>query len=56
MNRRDAIDRLVVMVREALVVPKRRVATRPSKSSKEKRLTTKKVRSVVKKGRGAIED
>jgi ribosome-associated protein len=51
-NRKDATDRLVELVRAALVVPKKRVKTRPSRASKERRLEGKKHRAVVKHGRG----
>ena len=52
-NRKDAIDRLVAMIREATHVPKKRVATKPSKASKQRRIETKKKRSDVKRGRQA---
>ncbi|TAL04219.1 MAG: aminoacyl-tRNA hydrolase [Rhodospirillaceae bacterium] len=52
-NRKDATDRLVELVRAALVVPKKRVKTRPSRASKERRLEGKKHRSSVKRGRGS---
>lgn len=51
MNRKDAIDRLVEMVREATVEPKRRVKTKVSKASKAERLDSKKKRSGTKQGR-----
>jgi ribosome-associated protein len=40
-NRADAIERLVAMVREALVEPKPRRATKPTRASKERRLAGK---------------
>jgi ribosome-associated protein len=40
-NRADALDRLVTMIREALVEPKVRRPTRPTRASKERRLDTK---------------
>jgi len=57
-NREAARGRLVELIRKALVRPKTRRATRPSKAAKEKRLTTKKIRSHVKtlRGRGAGDD
>jgi ribosome-associated protein len=57
-NREAARERLVELIRKALVRPKKRRATRPSKAAKEKRLTTKKIRSQVKtlRGRGAGDD
>jgi ribosome-associated protein len=47
-NREAARDRLVELIRQALVRPKKRRATRPGKAAKEKRLTTKKRRGEVK--------
>jgi ribosome-associated protein len=40
-NRADAVDRLVAMIRESLVEPKPRRATRPTRASKERRLASK---------------
>ena len=42
-NRVDATEKLVEMLREALIRPKKRRATKPTKSAKEKRLTSKKI-------------
>lgn len=51
-NRQDARERLAALVRAALVVPKRRVATRPTRASKERRIDAKKTRSAIKRTRG----
>ncbi|TAN05966.1 MAG: aminoacyl-tRNA hydrolase [Rhodanobacteraceae bacterium] len=51
-NREDARARLVTIIRAALVPPKRRVATRPTRASKERRLAGKKQRGSVKRSRG----
>ncbi|HVC31364.1 MAG TPA: alternative ribosome rescue aminoacyl-tRNA hydrolase ArfB [Steroidobacteraceae bacterium] len=40
-NRRDALERLVALVRRALVAPKSRKATRPTRASRERRLEGK---------------
>jgi len=48
MNRKDAIDRLVGLIREATVVQKKRVKTKPSKSAKAQRVETKKKRGSTK--------
>jgi ribosome-associated protein len=40
-NRADALDRLVTMIREALIEPKVRRPTRPTRASKERRLEGK---------------
>jgi ribosome-associated protein len=52
MNRTDARARLMELVAEAAHEPKRRVKTRPTKASKERRLQGKTRRSEVKRGRG----
>ncbi len=51
-NRSDARSRLQDLVDEASIEPKRRVKTRPTKASKERRLQSKTKRSDVKRGRG----
>jgi len=51
-NRADAIDRLLEMLREAMVRPVPRRATKPTFGSKQRRLDGKKRRSDVKAGRG----
>ena len=48
-NRELAIERLVEQLRQALKVERRRVATKPTKASRERRLETKKQRSQTKK-------
>lgn len=50
-NREDARERLIEIVRAALHVPKKRVATKPSRASKERRIATKKKRSQHKQTR-----
>jgi ribosome-associated protein len=51
-NRDAARARLVTLVELAFVRPKKRTATRPKAGARERRLTTKKHRSEVKRGRG----
>ncbi len=53
-NRQDAIKRLVELIRQAAVKPKPRVATKPTKASRLRRLESKQRRSSVKRGRGAV--
>jgi ribosome-associated protein len=48
-NREDAIQRLVELIRKAVVKPKPRRKTKPSAASKEKRLKSKKVKGEVKR-------
>ncbi len=52
-NREDARERLAELVRQAAVVPKRRVRTKPTRASKERRRDDKKQRGRVKRLRGA---
>lgn len=51
MNRSDARKRLKELIAEALVEPKRRIKTRPTRASKERRIKAKAVRSTVKQQR-----
>lgn len=48
-NRELAVERLVEQLRQALKVERRRVATRPTKASRERRLESKKRRGETKK-------
>ena len=48
-NREDARARLAELVREALYVPKKRIATKPSRSAKARRVDSKVRRGGVKK-------
>jgi len=47
-NRRDAIDRLIALIRKASIQPKSRLKTKPSQASKERRLEAKRRRSRTK--------
>ena len=47
-NRELAVERLVQKLREALAVPRRRVATRPGKAAKERRRESKQRRARTK--------
>ncbi len=53
-NRKDAIARLVDLLRQALVKPKPRRKTKPSRAAKERRLTAKKKRSDLKRQRRGV--
>jgi ribosome-associated protein len=48
-NRELAVERLVEQLRKALKVERRRVATKPTRASRERRLESKKRRSATKK-------
>lgn len=50
-NREDVRARLVDIVRGALSAPRKRVATRPTRASKERRIAGKKQRAAVKRNR-----
>ncbi|HET8649267.1 MAG TPA: alternative ribosome rescue aminoacyl-tRNA hydrolase ArfB [Gemmatimonadales bacterium] len=53
-NRDDATARFVELLAAALVVPKRRRATRPTAASRERRLESKRRRGDLKRGRGKV--
>ena len=55
-NREIARERLTDLIRQALVAPKRRIATKPTYGSEKRRLVAKSVRGEVKTLRGKIED
>ncbi len=55
-NRQDARDRLSVFIQTGLHAPKPRVATKPTRGSKERRLTGKRERSQIKRGRVVTKD
>ncbi len=52
-NREDARERLAALVQAALKAPVKRVPTKPTRASKERRLTGKRERSQVKTTRAA---
>ena len=53
-NRQDAINRLVSLVQEAAVVPKKRKKTKPTEASRKRRLDAKKRRSEKKQLRKRV--
>lgn len=53
-NKEAATERFQELLREALVVPKPRRKTRPTRASREKRLHSKKHRSETKRLRGRV--
>lgn len=55
-NREIARERLAELIRQALVVPKRRIATKPTLGSQRRRLVEKTVRGEVKALRGRIDE
>ncbi len=54
-NRDDALARLAALIQAALVVPKTRQATRPSRAAKQRRMAQKSRRGEVKALRGKPE-
>ncbi len=55
-NRRDALDRLVTLVRKAAIAPTPRKATRPTAASRRRRLEGKQRRGILKRGRHRVRD
>ncbi|PSL19118.1 alternative ribosome rescue aminoacyl-tRNA hydrolase ArfB [Shimia abyssi] len=55
-NRDIARDRLAELIQKALVAPKKRVKTKPTWGSQQRRLKAKKVRGDVKAMRGRVSD
>lgn len=54
VNRKIALARLENRITQALVVPKKRKPTKPTKASKERTLKQKRIRSEIKKNRAKI--
>jgi ribosome-associated protein len=54
MNRREVRERLIDLIREATIVPKKRRPTKPTRASQTRRVDAKKGRSQVKAGRGKV--
>jgi ribosome-associated protein len=53
-NREEVVERFQVLMREALRVPKRRLPTRPTRASRERRLEEKRRRSETKRARRPV--
>ena len=56
LNRQEVRGRLIDMIREALIVPKKRRPTKPTKASQTRRVDAKTRRSSVKAGRGKVRE
>ena len=54
LNRREVRERLVALIQEATIIPKKRRPTKPSKTAKARRVDEKKGRSSIKAGRGRV--
>ncbi|KRG71929.1 alternative ribosome rescue aminoacyl-tRNA hydrolase ArfB [Pseudoxanthomonas dokdonensis] len=55
-NRQDARERLADFIASGLSVPKRRIATKPSRAAKARRVDAKKQRGQIKSGRSSRKD
>lgn len=53
-NREEVVERFQTLMREALRVPKKRIATRPTRASQERRLREKHRRSEIKRLRRQV--
>jgi ribosome-associated protein len=56
LNRSDAEQRLVGLIRKALIKPKRRRPTHPTLASQERRVTSKKLKGKTKALRKSLDD
>jgi len=55
LNREEALERLVELIKSVNVVQKKRVATKPTKGSQKRRLNSKKQHAQKKKLRGSVD-
>lgn len=55
-NREMARDRLVELIQQALIAPKRRIATKPTLGSQRRRVAAKLQRGAIKSNRAKVED
>ena len=53
-NREIALSRLENRIVQALVIPKKRIKTKPTLASKERKLKLKRIRSEIKRNRGKV--
>lgn len=53
-NRADARERLLSLLRQAMVVPRRRRKTKPTSAARERRVQAKRQRSITKERRGRV--
>ena len=56
MNRREVRERLVALIQEATIVPKKRRPTKPTRASQTRRVDGKVKRATVKNLRGKVRD
>ena len=55
-NKTAVIKKMNFLINQALIVPKKRKATKPSKASKANRIKIKKEKSIIKEGRKKIKN
>ncbi|MBB3061162.1 alternative ribosome rescue aminoacyl-tRNA hydrolase ArfB [Microbulbifer rhizosphaerae] len=55
-NRADALERLCALIEKATGTPRKRIATKPSRAAKERRLQNKTRRGQVKAWRGKVSE
>ena len=55
-NRETAFKRLIARLKRLNIVPKKRVATKPTRASRQRRIETKKQRATTKQTRGRVRD
>lgn len=53
-NKDACVEKLILLLKKSLIQPKKRVATKPTRSSQRKRVEGKKIRSEIKAGRQKI--
>lgn len=54
-NKGEVVKKINALIEQALIKKKSRIATKPSKASREKRLESKKINSLIKSNRKKIE-
>lgn len=54
-NRQDALERLKKLIIDATAIQKRRIATKPTRGSQQRRVDGKTKRGDIKRGRGKVD-
>jgi len=55
-NREAAIERLQTLIQSVLTVPRKRIKTKPSRTSKKQRVADKRRQGQIKRSRGPVKD
>ena len=55
-NRQDALNRLILLIRQAAIIPRNRIKTRPTAASRRRRMENKRLRSEKKRLRSPVGD